>query len=83
MVCKDERGALRVGAAVGTGGDTDERVALLVESGVDVIVVDTTHGHSRGVIERVRKVKREYPSLQVIAGNVATGEGARAYPPSS
>ncbi len=76
--CKDERGALRVGAAVGTGGDTDERVALLVESGVDVIVVDTAHGHSRGVIERVRKVKREYPSLQVIAGNVATGEGARA-----
>jgi IMP dehydrogenase len=76
--CKDERGALRVGAAVGTGGDTDERVALLVESGVDVIVIDTAHGHSRGVIERVRKVKREYPSLQVIAGNVATGEGARA-----
>jgi IMP dehydrogenase len=76
--CKDERGALRVGAAVGTGGDTDERVALLVESGVDVIVIDTAHGHSRGVIERVRKVKREYPQLQVIAGNVATGEGARA-----
>jgi IMP dehydrogenase len=76
--CKDDRGALRVGAAVGTGGDTDERVALLVESGVDVIVVDTAHGHSRGVIERVRRVKREYPELQVIAGNVATGEGARA-----
>jgi IMP dehydrogenase len=76
--CKDERGALRVGAAVGTGGDTDERVALLVESGVDVIVIDTAHGHSRGVIERVRKVKREYPELQVIAGNVATGEAARA-----
>jgi IMP dehydrogenase len=78
FACKDERGALRVGAAVGTGGDTDERVALLVESGVDVVVVDTAHGHSRGVIERVRKIKREYPSLQVIAGNVATGEGARA-----
>jgi IMP dehydrogenase len=76
--CKDERGALRVGAAVGTGGDTDERVALLVEAGVDVIVIDTAHGHSRGVIERVRKVKRDYPELQVIAGNVATGEGARA-----
>jgi IMP dehydrogenase len=76
--CKDERGALRVGAAVGTGGDTDERIALLVESGVDVVVVDTAHGHSRGVIDRVRKVKREYPQLQVIAGNVATGEGARA-----
>ena len=78
LACKDERGALRVGAAVGTGGDTDERVALLVESGVDVIVIDTAHGHSRGVIERVRKVKREYPELQVIAGNVATGEAARA-----
>jgi IMP dehydrogenase len=76
--CKDDRGALRVGAAVGTGADTDERVALLVEAGVDVIVVDTAHGHSRGVIERVRRVKREYPELQVIAGNVATGEGARA-----
>ena len=78
LACKDERGALRVGAAVGTGGDTDERLALLVESGVDVIVIDTAHGHSRGVIERVRKVKREYPELQIIAGNVATGEGARA-----
>jgi IMP dehydrogenase len=78
FACKDERGALRVGAAVGTGGDTDERVALLVEAGVDVIVVDTAHGHSRGVIDRVRKLKREYPDLQVIAGNVATGEGARA-----
>jgi IMP dehydrogenase len=78
LACKDERGALRVGAAVGTGGDTDERVALLVEAGVDVIVIDTAHGHSRGVIERVRKVKREYPDLQVIAGNVATGEGGRA-----
>jgi IMP dehydrogenase len=76
--CKDERGALRVGAAVGTGVDTDERVALLVEAGVDVVIVDTAHGHSRGVIERVRKVKREYPDLQVIAGNVATGEGALA-----
>jgi len=78
LACKDERGALRVGAAVGTGGDTDERLALLVEAGVDVVVIDTAHGHSRGVIERVRKVKREYPDLQVIAGNVATGEGARA-----
>jgi IMP dehydrogenase len=78
FACKDERGALRVGAAVGTGGDTDERVALLVEAGVDVVVVDTAHGHSRGVIERVRRIKRDHPDLQVIAGNVATGEGARA-----
>jgi IMP dehydrogenase len=78
LACKDERGALRVGAAVGTGGDTDERVAMLVEAGVDVIVVDTAHGHSRGVIERVRKIKREHRDVQLIAGNVATAEGARA-----
>ena len=76
--CKDARGALRVGAAVGTGIDTDERIQLLVEAGVDVVVVDTAHGHSRGVIERVRKIKREYPELQIIGGNVATAEGARA-----
>ena len=78
LACKDERGALRVGAAVGTGGDTDERVALLVEAGVDVVIVDTAHGHSRGVIERVRKIKREHREPQLIAGNVATAEGARA-----
>jgi IMP dehydrogenase len=78
LACKDERGALRVGAAVGTGVDTDERVALLVEAGVDVVIVDTAHGHSRGVIERVRKIKREHRELQLIAGNVATAEGARA-----
>jgi IMP dehydrogenase len=63
---------------VGTGIDTDERVALLVEAGVDVVIVDTAHGHSRGVIERVRKIKREHRELQLIAGNVATAEGARA-----
>src|SRR6185503_19728306 len=78
LACKDERGALRVGAAVGTGADTDERVALLVEAGIDVVIVDTAHGHSRGVIERVRKIKREHRELQLIAGNVATAEGARA-----
>jgi IMP dehydrogenase len=76
--CKDARGALRVGAAVSTGPDTDERVQLLVEAGVDVVVVDTAHGHSRGVIDRVRKIKRDYKDLQLIAGNVATAEGARA-----
>jgi IMP dehydrogenase len=76
--CKDSRGALRVGAAVGTGIDTEERVAALVEAGVDVIVVDTAHGHSRGVIDRVRRIKREYRDLQLLAGNVATAEGARA-----
>jgi IMP dehydrogenase len=78
LACKDERGALRVGAAVGTGVDTDERVALLVEAGIDVVIVDTAHGHSRGVIERVRKIKREHAGLQLIAGNVATADGARA-----
>ena len=78
LACKVERGALRVGAAVGTGVDTDERIALLVEAGVDVVIVDTAHGHSRGVIERVRKIKREHRQLQLIAGNVATAEGARA-----
>ncbi len=76
--CKDERGALRVGAAVGVAGDTDERLELLVGSGVDVAVVDTAHGHSRGVLDRVRAVKKTYPSLQLIAGNVVTAEAAKA-----
>jgi IMP dehydrogenase len=78
LACKDERGALRVGAAVGTGFDTDERVALLVEAGADVIIVDTAHGHSRNVLERVRAVKRAYPALQLIAGNIVTAEAAKA-----
>lgn len=76
--CKDSQGQLRVGAAVGTGPETVERVAALVEAGVDVVVVDTAHGHSEGVIERVRWVKREYPDIQVIGGNIATGEAAKA-----
>jgi IMP dehydrogenase len=78
LACKDARGALRVGAAVGTGIDTDERVALLVEAGVDVIIVDTAHGHSRNVLERVRQVKRQYPDLQLISGNIVTAEAAKA-----
>ncbi len=78
LACKDERGALRVGAAVGTGADTDERVSLLVEAGVDVIIVDTAHGHTRGVIDRVKAIKRTYPNLQLIAGNIVTGEAAKA-----
>ncbi len=78
LACKDEQGRLRVGAAVGTGGDTEARVAALVEAGVDVIVVDTAHGHSRGVIERVRWVKESYPQVQVIGGNIATAEAAKA-----
>ena len=76
LASKDERGQLRVGAALGTGADTDERAAALVEAGVDVLVVDTAHGHSQGVIDRVRNLKREFPGIQIIAGNVATGEGA-------
>ena len=78
FACKDERGALRVGAAVGTGLDTEQRVELLVESGVDVIIVDTAHGHSRGVIDRVREIKAANPSLELIAGNIVTGAAAKA-----
>jgi IMP dehydrogenase len=76
--CKDERGALRVGAAVGTGPDTLDRVAALREAGVDVIVVDTAHGHSRGVIEMVAKIKAKWPAQQVIGGNIVTSEAALA-----
>ena len=74
--CKDENGHLRVGAAVGTGADTDERVELLAQAGVDVIVVDTAHGHSIGVLEVVAKIKKNYPDIQVIGGNIATAEAA-------
>ena len=76
--CKDSQGKLRVGAAVGVGGDVEERVELLVKAGVDVVVVDTAHGHSKGVIDRVRWIKHNYPSLQVIGGNIATADAARA-----
>src|SRR5579859_1863689 len=76
--CKDEHGRLRVGAAVGTGADTDERVAALVEAGVDVVVVDTSHGHSKGVLDRVRRIKKQYKDLQVIGGNIVTAEAAKA-----
>ncbi len=75
---KDEHGRLRAGAAVGTGGDTDERVEALVGAGVDVIVVDTSHGHSQGVLDRVQWVKKRYPQVQVIGGNIATAAGAKA-----
>ncbi|TFH47300.1 MAG: CBS domain-containing protein, partial [Lysobacterales bacterium] len=74
--CKDGRERLRVGAAVSTGEGTDERVAALVAAGVDVIVVDTAHGHSEGVMERVRWIKSNFGNMQVIAGNIATGEAA-------
>ena len=76
--CKDQRGALRVGAAVGAGADTEERSALLSEAGVDVLVVDTAHGHSRGVIERVKWLRKHYPGMRLIAGNVVSGEAAEA-----
>lgn len=78
MSCKDEHGRLRVGASVGTSPDTDERIDALMAAGVDVLVVDTAHGHSRNVIERVRKIKRDYPEVQVIGGNIATAEAALA-----
>jgi IMP dehydrogenase len=76
--CKDEHGRLRVGAAVGTGADTMERVTALVEAGVDVVVVDTSHGHSRGVLVTVERIKKQWPDLEVIGGNIVTAEAARA-----
>ncbi|MGR9051694.1 MAG: IMP dehydrogenase [Gammaproteobacteria bacterium] len=78
QACKDEQERLRVGAAVGTGAGTEERVEALVEAGVDVIIVDTAHGHSQGVLDRVRWVKQNYPAVQVIGGNIATAAAARA-----
>ena len=77
LACKDDQGSLRVGAAVGTTIE-DERVTSLVEAGVDVIVVDTAHGHSQGVIDKVRWVKQNYPDVQVIGGNIATAAAAEA-----
>src|SRR6478609_1727665 len=76
--CKDQHGRLRVGAAVGVGEGTEERAEALVEAGVDVIIVDTAHGHSEGVLKRVRWLKRTYPKLQVIGGNIATASAAKA-----
>ncbi|MCG8612022.1 MAG: IMP dehydrogenase, partial [Pseudomonadales bacterium] len=76
--CKDEQGRLRVGAAVGTGAETPDRITALVNAGVDVIVVDTAHGHSKGVIDRVRWVKESFPEVQVIGGNIATADAALA-----
>jgi IMP dehydrogenase len=75
---KDSYGQLRVGASVGTSPDTDDRVEALIKAGVDVLVVDTAHGHSRNVLERVRSIKADYPSVQVIGGNIATGAAAVA-----
>ncbi|MBT8074808.1 MAG: IMP dehydrogenase, partial [Xanthomonadales bacterium] len=75
---KDSRERLLVAAAVGTGGDTEERISALVEANVDVVIVDTAHGHTRGVLDRIRWVKQQFPDVQVIGGNVTTGEGALA-----
>src|SRR5690606_18103869 len=76
--CKDDQGRLRVGASVGTSPDTDDRVDALVAAGVDVLVVDTAHGHSRNVLDRVRRIKQKYPHMQVIGGNIASGDAALA-----
>jgi IMP dehydrogenase len=78
FACKDSQERLRVGAAVGTGEDTEDRVSALVEAGVDVLVVDTAHGHSQGVLDRVKWIKLHYPQVQVIGGNIATAAAARA-----
>ncbi len=76
--CKDRHGRLRVGAAVGVTGETGERVAALVKAGVDLVIVDTAHGHSQGVVDTARKLRKEFPSLNLVAGNVGTREGTRA-----
>jgi IMP dehydrogenase len=78
LASKDDLGRLRVGAAVGTGGDTEERAGALVNAGADVLVVDTSHGHSQGVLDRVQWIKRKFPQVQVIGGNIATADGAKA-----
>ena len=76
LATKDSEGRLMVGAAVGNGEETEERIDALVKAGVNVLVVDSAHGHSKGIIERVKAIKKDYPELQLIAGNVATGAGA-------
>ncbi|MDH0355853.1 IMP dehydrogenase [Morganella sp. GD04133] len=76
--CKDEHGRLRVGAAVGAGAGNEERVDALVAAGVDVLLIDSSHGHSEGVLQRIRETREKYPELEIIGGNVATAEGAKA-----
>ena len=76
--CKDEFGRLRVGAAVGAGPGNEERIDALVKAGVDVLLIDSSHGHSEGVLQRVRETRAKYPNLPIVAGNVATAEGAIA-----
>lgn len=76
--CKDERGRLRVGAAVGAGAGNEARIAALVEAGIDVLLIDSSHGHSEGVLQRIRETREKYPDLPIVGGNVATAEGALA-----
>jgi len=76
--CKDEQGRLRVGAAVGAGESNVKRIAALIEAGVDVLLIDSSHGHSQGVLDRIRETRAQYPDLEIIGGNVATAEGAQA-----
>ena len=76
--CKDEQGRLRVGAAVGAGAGNEQRIAALVEAGVDVLLIDSSHGHSEGVLQRIRQARQLYPDLQIIGGNIATAQGAKA-----
>lgn len=78
LACKDANESLRVGAAIGPGGDSAERIELLTKAGVDLIVVDTAHGHSKGVIDRVRELRRQHPELAIVGGNIATAEAAIA-----
>jgi IMP dehydrogenase len=75
--CKDAHGRLRVGAAVGVGGDTEERLALLRKAGVDLIVVDTAHGHAQAVVDTVKMIKKQHPTVELVAGNIATAEAAK------
>ena len=77
MACKDEKGRLRVAAGVGVTADTMERAKALVEAGVDAIVIDTAHGHSKGVVEKLKQVKAAFPNVDVIVGNVATSAAAK------
>ncbi len=76
--CKDDLGRLRVGAAVGVGADLDERAAALVKAGVDLLVIDTAHGHSQGVLDTIARIRKEYPQVQLMAGNIATAAAAQA-----
>ena len=78
MACKDSKGRLRVAAGVGVTNDTLERMRALVDAGADAIVIDTAHGHSKGVIEKLKEAKANFPHIDIVVGNIATGEAAKA-----